>query len=68
MTNEEAREVLVDLTCAGLMLGHERGCEAIHMAINALEKMDIILPLLCPDIDPDIALEKIREAMYHGQI
>lgn len=59
MTNEEAVTVLKMVEAHGL------ADEAKNKAIKALEKMDRVLPLLDPDIDPDIALEKIREVMYH---
>ena len=62
MTGEEAITVLKMVEAHGL------ANEAKNIAIKALEKMDRILPLLDPDIDPDIALEKIREVMYHEQI
>ena len=37
---------------------------AYTLAIKALEAYDKILPLLNPDIDAELALEKIREVMY----
>ena len=37
---------------------------ALDTAIKSLEAYDKILPLLNPDIDAELALEKIREVMY----
>lgn len=37
MTNQEAVEVLIDMSCAGFLLAHDKGSEAVHLAINALK-------------------------------
>lgn len=75
MTNKEAIEFLKNISSeeAGRCIGKEGTffaelmqyhVEALHLAIKALKKIDKIYPLLDPDIDQEIALDKIREVTY----
>lgn len=64
MTNEEAIMYLQDIKKGKYQQYPLEQNEALDLAINALERIDKIYPLLDPDIDQEIALDKIREVTY----
>ena len=68
MTNEEAIKWIMSIKDKYIHGGDEAfdesRREALDMGIKALEAYDKILPLLDPDIDAELALEKIREVIY----
>ena len=64
MTNKEAIAILTHNWKYRELIDNSYQYEALDLAIKALEAYDKILPLLDPDIDAELALEKIREVMY----
>ena len=63
MTNQEAKEIL-EWELSNFKYTDNEFVEATKVAIKALKKIDKIYPLLDPDIDQEIALDKIREVTY----
>lgn len=70
MTNKEAIEVFSKvrgLPCGWCYEGGDEFKEALDRAIKALENARKLHKWLDPDIDPELALEKIRELVYFGE-
>lgn len=44
----------------------ERNHDALMMGAKALKDLDEVQKLLNPDIDNELALERIRELVYYG--
>lgn len=60
---QEAKDRLSVLKCTdGFMPGDH---EAMRVGIDAIEKIEKILPLLDTDMDNELALERIREVVYN---
>ena len=60
---KEAKDMLSELLKCISLLSSE-GHDAMRAGITAIEKIEKILPLLDPDIDNELALERIREVVY----
>lgn len=73
MTNEEAIRQLESLADHCRTMQDEPGdiweddIKALDKAIKALEEREKIFSLLNPDMDSELALERIREIVYGGR-